>query len=364
MGYFAWRPGCAQVGILAEPAAGTSASDRTRPYSAGDCPFPPQSPSAGPFWGGICATDTGCDDFGTLWPLCCLGDVLHVAGSTENSRLRFELLTFDVNATDQDLSSLNRIWDIGRAALGRDADLLKLLPLSDYDRLKPVRQRMRFLGHTKSRSQDLSSWACPLSVAVRPGQCWFSFDRRIEPPTFDGSIIYEILGFITAPEGGQAYWCRKWTRIGHSRNYTVSEDEAGGAFCPSQTIPCSALFHNRSMGLQAFLSRDVTRHSEQRSRRRISRRLLDYGLRACGIAPSPVSPLLRDIAELTTFIGKVAFLAEEGEYILCTDGGREEKLTPAQALFRDNGTITAGAAIVALPFKGALGSPSPGVTHG
>ncbi len=83
----------------------------------------------------------------------------------------------------------------------------------------------------------------------------------------------------------------------------------------------------------------------------------------CWIMGSAPSPLLRDIDELTTFIGKVAFLAEEEEYILCTDGGREEKLAPAQALFRDNGKITAGAAIVA-PCQGCLRVFPPGVTHG
>ena len=291
--------------------------------------------------------------------LTCLGDVLHVSGSREHSRLHFELLTFDTNASTLDRSHLRRIRAIGRAALCRDAELLKLLPPSAYDLLKTDGQRMRFLTRSTYRPQDLANWTCPLPVAVRPGQCWISFNRRLEPPTFDGSAIYEILGLRTDPDGGQEYWCRKWTRVGSTRKYMVSEDEAGGAVSPSQIIPCSALFCNRSIGLQAFLSRDSTRHAANRTSRRISRKLLDHGLRCCGISPLPAAPLLRDITELTTFIGKVAFLAEDGEYILCTDGGRDEKFTPSQAFFRDSGKITAGAAIVALPLKGALGASLP-----
>ena len=291
--------------------------------------------------------------------LNCLGDILHVEDCAIGERPRFSLLEF-VSPTGSDIVALHTIHRIGKEALLRATDLQAFISLKEYDALQVRSQhneRRRFLSHSTTRGTPVSSWYSPMPVAVRLGQCWFATSTHRGVPSFDSHLIYEIMGFFTNSDGSHSYWCRHWKWHKDNR-YLVSEEEAGGVFLTHQTIPSSVLFH-QGTGLQAILSRDSTRHSDNYTQRSVSRRLLDHGLRRSEVPLVPPKPQLEEIAELSSFIAQVAALVGEEGYFLCTDGSYDSKGKPSERRFRKRGDTRASASLVAIPRRGIPATPLP-----
>jgi hypothetical protein len=292
--------------------------------------------------------------------LICLGDILHPLGTS------FALLHWMEPTSNQELSDLQIIRDIGREALLRTTEgvgspygndrMLAALPVSAFDNLCLGNNRKGglFFAATKSRKIQPAVWQTSFLSHLRQGQCWFATDPHATNH-FRQDLIYEILG--TSVVGGEPvrYWCRRWYQSTTRRQaYVVSDDEAGGAVLESQLLPLAAFLLSNGVGLQAILSRDVFALKEVAglATSQTFRCLRDYGLRqCCPPLPAPVRSV-NDIELLNTFLDSVRVLASRGAYALCTDGSADWKRTPSEHLFREPGQYIAGAGLVAVPAPG------------
>ena len=152
--------------------------------------------------------------------LACLGDILHPRGKS------YVIAQWMDPSSSADLLDLWNIRQIGLAALARrstgvtstpvNPELLAILSESAYSVQCSAQKRAgsggRFFDCTTSRTtaQQLGGLQAPLSLLLRPGQCWFARDSR-NPISFNQQCIYEILGFVGNRDGPRSYWCRRWS---------------------------------------------------------------------------------------------------------------------------------------------------------
>jgi len=293
--------------------------------------------------------------------LACLGDILHPRGKS------YAVTQWMDPASSADLQDLRDIRQIGLDALVRGSKGLASLPVNpellsvlsgpDYAAqcsAKRAGRGGRFFESTTSRTRahHLNGLQVPLSLLLRPGQCWFARDFS-NSSSFNQQCIYEILGFVGNRDCPRSYWCRRWS-LSASAVYVVPETEAGGAILDGQVLQWEDFVTPSGLGLQAILSRDTAslRSVDDTTSCVVSRKLRDYGMRRCSLPTATPRLGLEDVSELTPFLEAVRRLAAQGNYSLCTDGSSDTVRRPSEHLFREPGRYVAGAGIVAVPAPG------------